>query len=49
MLSLSFEVVLVQPGISQSKATAKILHVLAAADDYVRRVKGSGVRIFGSE
>ncbi len=44
-----FEVVLVQPGISQSKATAKILHVLAAADDYVRRVKGSGIRIFGSE
>lgn len=43
-----FEVVLVQPGISQSKSTAKIWHVLAAADEYVRHVKGDPIQIYGS-
>ncbi len=44
-----FQLTIVQPGISKNKISEKNCLILAACDEYVRRVKSENIYIWGSE
>jgi len=45
---ITYEVAIVQPGLSKGAAQDAVLNVLAAADDYVRRTTGHRLIVIGS-